>query len=432
VRAFHLPAALVAVVALAAALLLFRLGEPDWTPPRPQRDLPRRYVWDECLYAFTAHRLLERDPNVWRADAKPVEMRYFDPTDVGPNVGYAVHHPPLALFTMTASADAFGWTPFAVRLPGALCGAALVACTWLLARRVRGEAVATLAAVLVASDGVWFTISRVAIPHVYVAAATAAALVAGLAAWEDDARRARWTLVAGAFGGLALAFKSSAAILVALVAAALLVRAWTTTKDGGRGRALGAWAVAFLALPPLIYLASWTPFFALYGHSWRDFLDVHRRMREWHASMPAAMGPSTPWWTWPVVWRPVRLYMEGLPDGTLRGIDCRGNPLLWWSAVAAAPWAAVRFARRRRIGDLWIAAAWLAPWAAFAFVPRFGFSYYMLPAAPCAAAAVATAIDDACGERTGVRRAACWTFALAAVGVFVAAYPSLAAVPHSR
>ncbi len=420
------------MTALAAALLFFRIGEPDWTPPRPQPDQPKRYVWDECLYAFTAHRLLEHDPSVWGGPATPRDLRAFDATDVGPHCGYAVTHPPLAVFTMTASSAAFGWTPFAVRLPGAVCGVVLVVCTWLLARRIADERAATLAALLVAFDGVWFTISRIAIPHVYVAAACAAALVAGLAAWQDDARRGRLTIAAGAFCGLGLAFKESAFTVAIPLAALLSLRAWTTTRSGGRGRALVACAVGFLVLPPAIYLASWTPFFFQYGKSWDDFLAAHRHMREWHASMPAEMGPSTPWWTWPVVWKPVPLYDEGLHDGTLREIVCRGNPLLWWAAAAAAPWAVARFVRRRRVGDLWIAVGYFATWVPFAFVARFGFSYYMLPAAPCAAAAVATAVDDACGAREGARLAAGWTVAATAAGVFVATYPWIAAVPHAR
>jgi len=35
---------------------------PDWTPQVPHPEVPKRYVWDECLYGFTAHRLLLRDP----------------------------------------------------------------------------------------------------------------------------------------------------------------------------------------------------------------------------------------------------------------------------------------------------------------------------------------------------------------------------------
>jgi len=430
VKTFHLPAAFWIVTALAAALLCFRLGEPDWTSPDPQPGHMKRYEWDECLYAFTAHRLLERDPNVWRADVAPQEVLSFDPNDFGSHSGYAVHHPPLALFTMTASAAALGWSPFAVRLPGALCGVAIVACAWLLARRVADERAATFAALLVATDGVWFTMSRVAIPHAYVAAATAAALVLGLAAWQDDEGRARKIVATGAFCSLALAFKFSAAIVVVALAALLLVRA-LRTKGDARRRALVAWTVGFLALPPLVYLASWSPYFVL-GGSWHEFLDLHRRMREWHSSMPSTMGPSTPWWTWPAIAGPVTLFTEGIGRGEVREIVCRGNPFLWWGAIVAAPWAAVRFARTRLACDFWIAAFWLVAWGVYAFVPRFGFSYYMLPAASCASAAVATLLDDVCGTREGARRAARWVYAASAAGVFVSVYPWLAAVAQRR
>jgi dolichyl-phosphate-mannose--protein O-mannosyl transferase len=423
---------LVAVLALAATLLLVRLSQPDWTPPRPRPDLPKRYVWDECLYGFTVHRHLSGDPDVWRPDRRFADLREFDTTDLGPHVGYAIYHPPLAVFCMTAASSVLGWSSFSVRLPGAFCGVALVAATWFFTRRLRGEAVATLAAALVALDGVWFTISRIAIPHMYVAAATAWALVAGFTAWQDDRRRARLTIATGAVCGVALAFKLSALFPAVLLGLALLLRAATRGAEGSRRRGLAAWAVGFLVLPPAIYLASWLPFFLVWDKTWEDFLAVHRHMRAWHASMPPQMGPSTPWWTWPAIWKPITLFEASGPAGVIRQIVCRGNPLLWWAAIPAIAWAAVRFARRRHAGDAFLIIGYLAAWIVHAFVPRFGFAYYMLPAAPCAAAAVATALDDACVARALPRRVVFGTWATLAAGVFAGVYPWLSAVPMTR
>lgn len=425
--------AFAAVMAVAAAIVLFRLGEPDWTPAQPHRDVPKRYVWDECLYGFTAHRMLTGDPDVWRFDAKPADLVRFDTTDFGPHAGYAVYHPPLALFTMTASSWAFGWSAFAVRLPGALAGLAIVACTWLLARRMFDDLrVASLAALLVALDGVWFTISRVAIPHAYVAAATAGAAVTALVAWQDEARRTRFTVATGALCGLGLAFKTSMLTALVVLGAALLVRTWTYPPNGGRRRALAVWAASFLAIPPAIYLASWLPFFLVWDRSWADFVEQHSRMRAWHASMPEAMGPSTPWWTWPVFWKPVRLFEEAGRDGTLRTIVAHANPFLWWTAVAAVPIAASRFVRRRSAGDAWLVAGYLGVWLVYAFLPRFGFSYYLLPAAPFAAVAVASALSGACGTRPASRTLAFSAFGALAAGAFAARYATLSAWPLER
>lgn len=420
------------ILALAAALLLVRLGEPDWTPARPQPGLPMRYVWDESVYAFSAHRYLRGDPDAWKLDSTLRDLRAFDATDLGPFASFKSYHPPLAPFVMTASSAALGWSAFAVRLPGALCGVVLVACAWLLGRRVRGAGVAALAAALVATDGVWFTISRVAIPHVYVAAATAAALVTGLAAWEDDARRARMTLATGALCGLGVAFKETAAIPALVLGAALLARTWRRASAQERARALGTWAVAFLLLPPAIYVASWLPYFVGWDKSWSDFVAIHREFAAWHAAQPAAMGPSTPWWTWPAVWKPVRLFEEGLGRDAIRRIVAEGNPVLWWTAILAIPWTLVRFVRGGAARDLWVAGGYLATWLPYAAVPRFGFSYYLLPAAPCAAVAVACALDDAAGARPRLRRSVFAALALGAAAWFAWRYPALAAVPVTR
>lgn len=422
----------VAVMLVAAALLLFRLGTPDWTPAQPAPGVPRRYVWDECLYGFTAHRMLAGDPSVWRFGATIDDLAAFDASDIGPHAGYAVYHPPLAVFTMTASSAALGWSAFAVRLPGAIAGLVIVACTFAIARRVGGAAVGVLAASLVALDGVWFTISRIAIPHAYVAAATTAAAYTALLAWQDETRRERFTLATGLLCGLGLAFKTSAAFALVALGATLLARMVTATPPGARARALGVWTAAFVAIPPCVYLASWLPYFTVWDGTFAGFVAQHEGMRAWHAKMPASMGPSTPWWTWPVVWKPVRLYEEGARDGTIATIFARGNPLLWWAALAAVPLAAVRFVRARAAADLFLAAGYLASWLVYAGVPRFGFSYYMLPAAPFAAAAVAVAISGAFASRPTARVPAMTLYALAAAAVFASMYAEIAAVPRPR
>jgi 4-amino-4-deoxy-L-arabinose transferase-like glycosyltransferase len=419
---------LLAVCTVALALVLVRLGEPDWQPPFPRSDAPLRYVWDENLYAFTAHRSLQDDPDRWRRNLPIPYLAQRDPTDIAPHVGMAVFHPPLAVFLMTLSSRVLGWTPFTVRLPGALCGVLMIAGTWLLVRRARGDRAAAVAASLVMLDGVWFALSRVAIPHIYVAAATTLAGAATLAAWHDGARRARLTLVAGALCGVALAFKTSSLIWTAIFAAFLLQRAWT--EKTARGRALAVWAAAFLVLPPLLYLASWTAFFVSWHKSWDDFLQMHALMRDHHAGQPPRMGPSTPWWTWPVLWKPVRIFHETDAQERLREIVAWGNPMLWWAALAAVPWAAVRWTRRRDPADALAVLGWLSAWVVFAFVPRFGFSYYMLPAAPFAALAVASALEDSASSPRA--RLLPWFWVTLAAGAFAAAYPMLAAVPRVR
>ena len=60
-------------------------------------------------------------------------------------------YPPLPYWLMAASGGAFGWTEFAMRLPGALCGIGLVGVIAVLTRRFAGDRAGLLAALALAT-----------------------------------------------------------------------------------------------------------------------------------------------------------------------------------------------------------------------------------------------------------------------------------------
>jgi dolichyl-phosphate-mannose-protein mannosyltransferase len=269
--------ATLAVAALAAAVTLVRLGQPPGI------------VFDETYYVADARSMLAS----------------------GVDAGFAVH-PPLGKWVIAAGTTVVGDEPSGWRLGGALLAVAGVAATVELGRRLTGRlALGVAAGVLVALDGVWLTLARLAMLD-----STLAALVTlGTLALVVDHQRAttrgsdrsvttardgdgvaaghvtgpgvsRWPLaLAGLLFGLAAATKWSG--LLALGGAGLLAGGWAlaaarrrgapggrrTAQRRGRGdgrfavRALVPVACCLVVVPAAVYAASWVPWLVGYPAS---------------------------------------------------------------------------------------------------------------------------------------------------------------------
>jgi dolichyl-phosphate-mannose-protein mannosyltransferase len=271
--------ATLAVAALAAAVTLVRLGQPPGI------------VFDETYYVDDARSMLAS----------------------GVDAGFAVH-PPFGKWVVAAGTSVAGDGPFGWRLGGALLAIVGVAATVELGRRLTGRlALGVAAGVLVALDGVWLTLARLAMLD-----STLAALVTlGTLALVVDHQRAtsrasdravgtgrdgdgvgtgrltgpsvsRWPLaLAGALFGLAAATKWSG--LLALGGAGLLAGGWAIaaarrrgTPDGRRRRltrlrgrrhgwrvvsALVPVACCLVVIPVGVYAASWVPWLVGYSAS---------------------------------------------------------------------------------------------------------------------------------------------------------------------
>lgn len=493
-----LPAALTAV---AAALRFHRLGWP-----------PRRY-FDEVHYVADALALLES----------------------GVQEGFSVH-PPLAQWLIGAGIAVLGDDPVGWRAAAALAGTATVLVTYLAALRLfRRRGVAALAALLVAVDGLAFTMSRVAMLDGFVALGVVLAFwlllldrdrtwarapgrpageepaverpageeadVASAAdrppaedpptddAPTDDApatdrppaddapstdrpppRPRGWRWLAAVVLAATVAMKWSG--VLALAAAVLVVAvSELAVRRRATGRALAGWprlalhlGLLFVALPAVVYVASYAGWFASYDETrpgasrcpepaeacevplpvrvrdWAgeqaEIWRFHTRLTEDHPYRSRALG-------WPVLHRPVtyafehctperrdELAREGrecpVADDHVMHVVGLGNPVLWWLALPALGVLAWSGLARRDWRAGMIAAFWLAqyvPWLAQTRPTLFLF--YMTPVVPFMALALAHLVWRSLAVR-GLRWWLAPLIAVLAVAAFVYWYPVLA------
>jgi dolichyl-phosphate-mannose-protein mannosyltransferase len=371
---------LVALVAVSAALRFWRLGEPG------------RQYFDEIYYARTAREYLLGQPI------------------------YEWTHPPLSKLLVALGVRAFGFEPWGWRFVPALFGTLLVAGLYALGHLASGRPQVGLAvAGLGAVDSIWLVESRIAKPEVFLVTFSVLAYACGWAAVRSG--RWSWLLAAGLMAGAACATKwTGAAALAAL--AVLVAGAWR------RGWVRWPWwtlVLSLVAAPAAVYAASYVPHL-LRGEGLSDLVRLHRNMYQYHATLQATHPYASPWWSWPLLLRPMWYHYEAAA-GRMSGVFAVGNPLVWWAILPAV--AALGLRARREPVDAFALCGFLLTYLPYAFVGRLLFVYHFTPVLPFGYLALARGLEEVAALRPGWVRA----YWVCAAAVLTYQLPVLVAYP---
>ncbi|SNS74048.1 Dolichyl-phosphate-mannose-protein mannosyltransferase [Geodermatophilus pulveris] len=408
---------------------------------------PGELLFDEAYYPPQARELLE-----WGHEY---------------NRGYTfIVHPPLGKWLIAAGIGLFGYDSFGWRLPSAVAGTIAVVVLTRLARRLTGSTLlGLLAGLLLALDGLAFTLSRIGLLDVFLQVFVLSA-VACLVVDRDRVRaRVRagaagplgprgWRLAAGFLFGCACAVKWSGVWFLAAFAVLSLLWERAARWEAGVPRPTRAtarhglpgalWALA--AVPVLTYLASFTGWFlgeTSQGRAWaqqnpetafpwvpdalRSLWHQHAEWLEFHNGLstphPWESGP----WAWLVNGRPILLWNpQGLTDAAgeqvVRYILMVGTPTLWYAFAPALVWLAWRLVARRDPAALVVAVAVAAGWGTWFLNPeRTMFAFYTAPVLPFFVLAVVLVLQDVLGPPGASRLRRQAGLGVVALGVAVVA-----------
>ena len=323
-------------------------------------DVPEKDYFDEIYHAFTARLVLHGDPKAWE---------WWNPHPEG--FAYEWTHPPLSKLMMAFSMKIFGENTFGWRLPQAVFGTLSVLLVYLLSKSLfKDEALALLAAGIFSLDGLGLVLSRMGMNDVYVLFFVLATVYFFLR--EKDF----WAAISL---GMAIASKWSAIWVVPI-----LFILWIRRKNKFKFSTFAC----FLLLPLIVYLASYIQMFTT-GHDLGTWWGMQKQMWWYHTGLRAGHPYTSPWWSWPLMGRPVYLYTSDEIGGLVSRIYAMGNPLVFWfgfvSIVASGVLAYIE--RNKNLGLMIFGyLIFFVPWAAS---PRIMFLYHYLPSIPFMAIASA-------------------------------------------
>lgn len=443
-----------AVTAVAGVIRFHNLGSPQ------------KKVFDEVYYASDGCRFAGVD---------------FRACGLDDDAERSWVHPPLGKYLVGWGVDGFGNRPLGWRVSAAAAGTATVALTGVLAFLLFGSALwAGVASLLLAVEHLHFVQSRIAMLDVFLAMF----VVLGFVFLVADRRRSKQTpvvaggseeappvtvpaeapelppprssgvrplrLAAGAAFGLAVAVKWSG--ILALLGALVLVLAWEVNRrrraDVDRpflataGQESAPLLLALVAVPFLVYLATWIPWLAERGLGLNEGFSLGKlfthhfgedEMADYHLGLSPFDDEGEPIhpymsraWTWLLLLRPVSYFFRG--GGTSTEILGIGNPVLFWGGLLVIPYLAVVWRARRD----WRAGAILVP-VLFQYLPWLGvprplFLFYMTPVTPFLALGATYLVRNLArtkGPADRLARPAAVVIVAAAVGVFAFMWPVL-------
>ncbi len=361
-----------AAIVFALSLYLFRLDQPN------------QYIYDELYHAYTAAKLAEGSPAPYDPFAKVPEA-----DKQRGKVAHVWDHPAFAKLPMQVGIKLFGDRPFGWRIANAVFGSLAIGIFYILGRRLFQREVALYATALLLLDGLWFVESRLALNDIYLVCFLLLGYL-GFALYfqSPPERRWRYLWLTGAGLGLAIATKWSALYSIGLVGLTGAIRetwlclaAARTQPRRAALHLLGAAATlggAFLLLPAALYVAAYAQYFSM-GFTWSDWRELQRQMWIYHTNLKAPHSWASPWWSWPLMLRPVWYHLFIM-----------GNPLSWWLHLPAVLFVGIQWIRGRfRSAALGLVLlGYFGQWLPWSLSPRVAYFYHMLPSVPFACLAL--------------------------------------------
>ena len=318
------------------------------------------------------------------------------------SVPYETSHPPLGKVLMSAFVALFGMTPFGWRFAGALAGILMLPGMYLLGKQLTKKTwIAAFACLCMALDCMHLTQTQIATIDSFPVLFIIFAYFFMLRFLQTDILQQKIARIlpdlaaSGVFIGLSIASKwigiyagGGLAILffwhcfrtyrlrregeLAVQREDLTdeekasLETWLTERPDRKAATrrilvLCAWCVLFFAvIPIIIYLLSYIPYMAYNSRRIRSIGDYINEvwksqigMFSYHSTKNLGMDHPfySPWWEWPVIGKPMYYAAEQyLPkdSGLHHSIFCFGNPVIWFSGLAALLYCAVRAIGNRR------------------------------------------------------------------------------------
>ena len=264
---------------------------------------PPSQMWDEIYFPVYARDYLNATP-------------FFD------------LHPPLGKFIIAAGIALVGDTSVGWRIMPALFGCAMVPLAAVLGWYYFRERVAALLLVtLVACETMLIVYSRTGVMDGILVFFMLATFLAALLV-----RRRQQLLWPMALFGLTIAVKWAALPLVVPVGYVLWRRGFL------KPFLLTLWVpvVIYLGVVFLGQIANPTGAGILFNDN-----NVFTNVIRWHrqALVNAAKAvpnvQASPWWSWPLMTRPILLFRQGYATGEVQIVFAVGNPLVWWAGTCA-------------------------------------------------------------------------------------------------
>ncbi len=180
------------------------------------------------------------------------------------------------------------------------------------------------------------------------------------------------------------------------------VSSWTmpSLEDFFDRRSFGAIAIVG-SVAAIAYLGAFLPHYWLGW--WGGISDVFQYYHDviWYEqSVSSATHPyASPWWSWPLMLRPVAYWQNFPKTGNVATIWGGGNPLLWWGALTAITITAVNAIERPSLARSFLVIGYLGYIVIWIWIGRTLFLYHYMGSIYLGYIALAAVLTEFFNER---------------------------------
>jgi dolichyl-phosphate-mannose-protein mannosyltransferase len=356
---------------------------------------------------------------------------------------YEWTHPPLGKLIQAAGIVFFGYNPFGWRIMGVLFATLMIPVIYLLGKKLFGTWIGAFAAAfLLTFDFMHFTMGRMGTADTYLVFLSLTSQLFFLIYFKDVIKNG-WKasllplLLAVLFFALSFSTKWVAiyglgAELVLLVA--LRLKDVVAIKDGLAVRFKVFtdppffWVLGFLGVAVFVYFLTYVPDL-LTGRTLLGVFQLQFSMYHYHSTLVATHPFASQWWSWPVMIKPLWLFVSNLPNNMKSTIVVLGNPAVWWIGFAAIFFAVERTTRKKELAGLFITVFFFFQWLPYILISRLTFIYHFYLDVPFLCLASAYLATKLWGNKFG--KVAVIAYFAIVVFLFWLFYPVISGTPTS-
>ena len=309
---------------------------------------------------------------------------------------YEWTHPPLGKLIIASGISVFGYNPFGWRVMGVIFATLMIPMIYILGKKLFGTWIGAFAsAFLLTFDFMHFTMARMATVDTYVVFFSLASQLFFLIYLKDVLKNGWKAPVQPLFLAVlffALGFSTKWFVLYGFagqlaILAVLRLKEVAKLKKGLSDKINAfldhpySMIVGFLLVAVLVYFLIYIPDM-LAGRSLIEVLGLQGGMYNYHATLTATHSFSSSWWSWPLMLKPVWLYVSYLPLSMKSTIVLLGNPAVWWAGFAFLILAVERAVRKKDLACIFIATFFFFQWIPYALISRVTFIYHFYVSVP--------------------------------------------------
>jgi len=184
--------------------------------------------------------------------------------------------------------------------------------------------------------------------------------------------------------------------------------------------------VGFVSVGVGIYFSTFIPYMMI-GHTMEDVYVRQWSMYVYHLKLTATHPFSSQWWSWPIILKPVWLYISYLPGNMLSTIAAMGNPAVWWSGSVSMIPAVYKAFREKDYANGFVVTIFFSQWFPYMLVERCLFIYHFYVNVSFLCLAMTHFLSKSCHTARGKTVGSAYLIGVASL--FVLFYPAISGHP---